>query len=81
MLMTGRGREARVHYLAGTFRLLAAGDYVRCAETQAMIPLDELRYWSVDRQEAYVDASASLAAESRAAGSPSRAGQSPAQGS
>ena len=63
MLMSGRGREARVHYMAGTFRLLSAGDYVRCAVTGAAIPLDELRYWSVERQEAYVDAEASLSAE------------------
>lgn len=68
MLMTGRGREARVHYLDGTFRLLATGDYVRCAMTGSEIPLDELRYWSVLRQEAYVDAEASLAAERTAAG-------------
>lgn len=68
MLMTGRGREARVHYLDGTFRLLATGDYVRCATTGSEIPLDELRYWSVLRQEAYVDAEASLAAERTAAG-------------
>jgi hypothetical protein len=27
------------------------------------IPLHELRYWSVERQEAYVDAEASLRAE------------------
>lgn len=66
-MLMGRGREARVHYLAGTFRLLAAGDFVRCAETRTAIPLDELRYWSVDRQEAYVDAAASLSAERRAA--------------
>lgn len=66
MLMTGRGREARIHYLAGTFRLLGAGDHVRCAETGVAIPLEELRYWSVERQEAYVDAAASLAAERRA---------------
>lgn len=66
MLMTGRGREARVHYLAGTFRLLGAGDHVRCAETGVAIALDELRYWSVERQEAYVDAAASAAAEARA---------------
>lgn len=66
-MLMGRGREARIHYLAGTFRLLAAGDFVRCAETGVEIPLDELRYWSVDRQEAYVDAAASLAAERRAA--------------
>jgi len=31
-----------------------------------MIPLDELRYWSVERQEPYADAAASLAAEKRA---------------
>ena len=65
MLMSGRGREARVHYLDGTFRLLSHGDFVRCAETGRQIPLDELRYWSVERQEAYVDAAASLAAERR----------------
>lgn len=67
MLMTGRGREARIHYLAGTFRLLGAGDHVRCAETGVAIQLEELRYWSVERQEAYIDAAASLAAERRAA--------------
>ena len=69
MLTTGRGREARLHYLAGTFRMLGAGDHVRCAETNVMIPLELLRYWSVERQEAYADADASLAAERRAAGS------------
>ena len=62
MLMQGSGREARVHYLAGTFRLLAEGDHVRCAITGVQIPLDELRYWSVARQQAYVDADASLKA-------------------
>ncbi len=67
MLNTGRGREARLHYLAGTFRMLGAGDHVRCAETNVMIPLEHLRYWSVERQEAYVDAAASLAAERRSA--------------
>lgn len=68
MLMQGGGREARVHYLAGTFRVLADGDHVRCAVSGAKIPLDVLRYWSVARQEAYVDAAASLAAEDRAKG-------------
>lgn len=63
MLMNEGGREARIHYLAGSFRLLAHDDYVRCAITGARIPLDELRYWSVARQEAYVEAAASLAAE------------------
>ena len=67
MLMGGRAREAKIHYLDGTFRMLSAGDHVRCAITGAIIPLDELRYWSVERQEAYADASASLEAEQRAA--------------
>jgi hypothetical protein len=43
--------------------LLSDGDHVRCAVTGVRIPLDMLRYWSVARQEAYVDAAASLAAE------------------
>ena len=34
--------------------------------TGARIPLHELRYWSVERQEPYVDAAASLEAERRA---------------
>jgi hypothetical protein len=67
MLMTGSGKVARVHYLPGTFRLLADGDHVVCAVTGAQIPLQELRYWSVARQEAYVDAAASLTAEQDAA--------------
>ena len=66
MLMNQGGREARIHYLAGTFRLLAHGDYVRCAVTGTRIPLEELRYWSVERQEPYADASASLEGERRA---------------
>ena len=68
MLMTGSGRAARLQYLAGTFRILSDGDHVRCAITGVEIPLEELRYWSVERQEAYVDAAASLAADQAAAG-------------
>ena len=67
MLTSGRGREARLYYLAGTFRMLGAGDYVRCAETGTHIPLEQLRYWSVERQEAYIDADAAHAADRRAA--------------
>ena len=66
MLMGSRSREAKIHYMAGTFRLLATGDYVTCAVTGQQIPLEELRYWSVERQEPYVDAAASLEAERKA---------------
>ena len=53
MLMPGSGKAARVHYLPGTFRLLTDGDHVVCAVTGERIPLHELRYWSVERQEPY----------------------------
>ena len=66
MLMSGSGRMARVQYLDGTFRLISDGDHVLCAVTGRRIALEELRYWSVARQEAYADARASLEAERRA---------------
>ena len=66
MLMNQSGRLARLHYLPGTFRVLSHGDHVLCALTRQPIPLAELRYWSVERQEAYCSAEASLKAESGA---------------
>ena len=63
MLMRGAGKVARLQYLPSTFRMISDGDHVMCAVTGASIPLHELRYWSVARQEAYVDAAASLRAE------------------
>lgn len=65
MLMTNKGRIAKLHYLDGTFRLLSPGDHVVCAVTHTPIPLEELRYWSVARQEAYASAEASMQAEER----------------
>jgi len=66
MLTSGMGRVAKVQYTDGNYRLLSEGDHVRCAVTGRRIRLDELRYWSVARQEAYTDAAASLEAERRA---------------
>ncbi len=45
--------EAEVKYLDGDFRVVRPGAFVRCAVTGVPIPLEELKYWSVDRQEAY----------------------------
>jgi hypothetical protein len=45
--------EAEVKYLDGDFRVIRPGAFVRCAVTGAPIPLEELKYWSVDLQEAY----------------------------
>ncbi len=61
MLMT-EGRPARLQYLASSFRVLVDGDYVTCAVTGARIPLDDLRYWSAPRQEAYATAEAATEA-------------------
>ena len=52
--------EAAVEYLDGEFRVTRPGAYVRCAATGVPIPLDELRYWDVDLQEAYADPAAKL---------------------
>jgi hypothetical protein len=56
----GRYGEARVRYLDGDFQVLLPGSFVRCAVTGVEIPLEELKYWSVLRQEAYIDAAAAL---------------------
>ena len=57
---SGQG-EAQVQYLDGDFRVISPGTYVRCAVSGERIPLDELKYWSVDRQEAYTVPNAVLA--------------------
>ncbi len=63
MLMSNKGRLARLHFLPGTYRVLVPGDHVVCAVTHQPIPLSDLKYWSVERQEAYASAAASLQAE------------------
>jgi hypothetical protein len=62
MLMSNKGRLARIHYLPGTMRVLSSGDHVLCAVTGQPIPLSELRYWNVERQEPYASAEASAKA-------------------
>lgn len=54
------GKEARIRYLDGDFQVMTPGSFVRCAVTAESIPLDELKYWSVARQEPYVNAEVSL---------------------
>ena len=50
--------EAKLKYLDGEVQVVTPGDFVRCAVTGRTIPLEELRYWSVELQEAYIDAAA-----------------------
>lgn len=54
--------EARIHYLDSDYQVVAPGTFVKCAVTGKTILLDDLKYWSVARQEAYVDAAAALQA-------------------
>ncbi|MCH8110866.1 MAG: DUF2093 domain-containing protein, partial [Proteobacteria bacterium] len=45
--------EAKLFYLQGSFDVIRSGAYVVCAMTKERVPLDELRYWNADLQEAY----------------------------
>ncbi len=54
------GPEAVVDYRAGDFHVVKPGAFVRCAVTGAPIRLDDLRYWSIEWQEAYASSEAAL---------------------
>lgn len=59
----GGSGEARLRYLDHDFQVLAPGHHVICAVSGQIIPLDELKYWSVSRQEPYIDAETSMRRE------------------
>ena len=63
-------QRARLRYGTPEFQVIEPGDHVVCAVTDRAVPLDELRYWSVERQEAYADAAASFAASRRGRDTP-----------
>ena len=65
MLMNS-GRLAKLNYMANAFRVLVPGDHVMCAISGTPIVLDDLRYWSVARQEAYASAIEATKAEQNA---------------
>jgi hypothetical protein len=56
----GLKHEAKVRFGDGDFEVVSPGDFVRCAVTGQSIALADLRYWSIDRQEAYTSAEVSL---------------------
>lgn len=53
MLMSSGENAATLIYGPNGFRVVRPGRFVVCAVTGEAVPLDELRYWSVERQEAY----------------------------
>ena len=56
-------KEAKLKYGDGNFQVLERGEYVICAVTKKRITINELKYWSVDKQEPYFDAFSSLEGE------------------
>ena len=56
------GTLAVLRYNTPDFAVLSPGTHVLCAVTGERIELEELKYWSVERQEAYIDVIASTKA-------------------
>lgn len=52
--------QAVLEFLDGEFRVVKAGSFVPCAVTGVHIPVEALRYWSVDLQEAYANPGVAL---------------------
>lgn len=56
MLMSSGDKAAQLIYGPNAFQVMRPGPYVLCAVTGKPIPLEELRYWSVELQEPYASA-------------------------
>lgn len=50
--------EAQLEYGDADYLILTPGAYVVCAVTGQQIPLQQLKYWSAELQEAYADGQA-----------------------
>ncbi len=49
----GANDLAKLHYSDGEYAVLRPGRHVLCAVTGVRVPLEQLRYWSAELQEAY----------------------------
>lgn len=52
--------QAELEFLDGEYRVIRPGSYVVCAVTGVHIPIEALRYWSVELQEAYATAAVAM---------------------
>ena len=52
--------QAELEYLDGEYQVIRPGTFVVCAVSGVHIPLEALRYWNVDLQEAYATADIAL---------------------
>ena len=48
-----KNKLAKLKFLPNNFEVIENGDHVICAISKKKIPLENLNYWSVDKQEAY----------------------------
>ncbi len=53
MLMSSGEKPATLLFGPNGFRVVKPGTFVACAVSGEAIPLEALRYWCVERQEAY----------------------------
>ena len=44
---------AKLKFLPNNFEIIENGDHVICAISKKKIPLENLNYWRVEKQEAY----------------------------
>lgn len=63
MFGIGKNKPAELYYYPADYEIRKKGSFVLCAVTGAKINLDNLNYWNVERQEAYIDGAASLKRE------------------
>jgi hypothetical protein len=57
----GGAELAVLHYGDGDFAVMKPGRYVLCAVSGAKIPLEALRYWNPETQEAFAGPEQALA--------------------
>ena len=58
--MKSLGKEAKIFYGDGHFEIMVPGDYVICAVTARRIHLNQLKYWSREKQEPYISCEVSF---------------------
>jgi hypothetical protein len=59
--LSGRAELAVLHYGDGEFSILRPGKFVLCAVSGVRIPLEALRYWNPETQEAFAGPEQALA--------------------
>ena len=48
-----KNKLAKLKYMSNNFQIIEEGDHVICAISKKIIPLENLNYWNVEKQEAY----------------------------